>query len=258
MKINPSTFETYKTDIALTKEKIAKLEAMRVEYRELIKKLTKNQMKDILDRFTINFTYESNAIEGNRLSLRDTHLILQENIVPQDATTYEYNEVLNSRKCMGFIKDYDGEFNHSFLLKVHKILTENTSVRICGKFRNHNVMITGSSHRPPDFKHLKDLMKEFFIWYNNSKRRLHPLELACVVHTKFTRIHPFSDGNGRTARIISNFILYKHDYPMFFVDVKDRRRYYNSLDESDKGNERAFVKFVFDNIIEQIKPKTPK
>jgi len=98
-------------------------------------------------------------------------------------------------------------------------------------------------------------MKKIFIWYNNSKKRLHPLELACLLHTNLTRIHPFSDGNGRTARIVSNFILYKNGYPMFFVDVKDRRKYYQSLDESDKGNERVFVKFVFDNIVEQLKSK---
>ncbi|MBN1896602.1 MAG: Fic family protein [Candidatus Aenigmarchaeota archaeon] len=96
-------------------------------------------------------------------------------------------------------------------------------------------------------------MNGFFVWYNNYKRKLHPLELACIAHTKLTRIHPFSDGNGRTARIVSNFILHKQGYPMFLVDVKERKIYYNSLDESDRGNERDFIKFIFDIIVKQLK-----
>jgi len=231
------------------------IEDIKEQFKNFMARLPKESLSKYREDFLIRFTYNSNAIEGNRLSLRETHLILQENIIPQDATTYEYNEVTNSRKCMKFIKKYRGELNRGFLLKVHKILTENTSVQLNGVYRDHNVIITGSSHRPPGFKELDKLMKGFFVWYNNSKKRLHPLELACLVHTKLTRIHPFSDGNGRTARIISNFILYKYDYPMFFVDVKDRRKYYDTLDESDRGNERPFVKFVFDNIIEQLKPK---
>ncbi len=239
----------------LTDHEAEVIEDIKDQFKQLILKLPREAASKYIEDFLIRFTYNSNAIEGNRLSMRDTHLILQQNIMPQDATSYEYHEVINTKKCMEFIRIYKGEINNKFLLKVHKLLTENTSVQLSGVYRNHNVIITGSTHRPPDPKELKKLMKKFFVWYNNSKDRFHPLELACLVHTELTRIHPFSDGNGRTARIISNFILYKNDYPMFFVDVNDRRKYYDALDESDKGNERVFVKFVFNNIIEQLKGK---
>lgn len=239
----------------LSEQEAEVIEDIKEQFNTFMEKLPKVAKGKYIEDFLIRFTYNTNAIEGNRLSLRDTHLILQENIIPQDATTYEYNEVINSSKCMEFMRKYKGELNKSFLLKVHKILTVNTAVDLSGVYRNHNVIITGSSHLPPDFKKLDKLMNGFFVWYNNYKRKLHPLELACLAHTKFTRIHPFSDGNGRTTRIISNFILYKHGYPMFFVDVKERKRYYNSLDESDRGNERVFVKFVFDNVVNQLKSK---
>ena len=239
----------------ITGQEAEVIEDIREQFKQFILKLPKESASKYIEDFLIRFTYNSNAIEGNRLSLRDTHLILQQNIMPQDATSYEYNEVVNTKKCMEFIRNYKGELNQKFLLKVHKLLTENTSVQLVGAYRDHNVIITGSAHTPPNFKELGKLMKKIFIWYNNSKKRLHPLELACLLHTNLTRIHPFSDGNGRTARIVSNFILYKNGYPMFFVDVKDRRKYYQSLDESDKGNERVFVKFVFDNIVEQLKSK---
>jgi len=236
-----------------TDEEAEVMEDIRHQYNRFLSKLPQESLNKYIDDFLIRFTYNSNAIEGNRLSLRDTYLIMQQNIMPQNATTHEYNEVINGKKCMKFIRDYKGEFNQTFLLKVHRILTENTAVKMSGVYRDHNVIITGSSHKPPNFKEINELMKRFLIWYNNSKRKYHPLELACLVHTRLTRIHPFSDGNGRTARIVSNFILHKNRYPLFFVDVKDRIEYYHALDDSDAGNERTFIRFIFNNIIQQLK-----
>ena len=243
-----------KTTYKYLKDKEAEvLEDIKSEFNKFMKKLPETAREKYVDDFLIRFTYNSNAIEGNRLSLRDTHLILQENIIPQDATTYEYNEVLNTKNCMEFIKEYKGDFNKTFVLKVHELLTKNTKVTLVGKYRDHNVIITGSPHKPPLYSEVSGLMEKLFIWYNNNKNKFHPIELACRIHSEFTRIHPFADGNGRTARIISNFILKKNGYPMFFIDVKDRRKYYEALDKSDAGNERSFVKLIFDIIINQLK-----
>lgn len=237
----------------LTDEEAEVLEDIKSEFNKFMKNLPETVREKYVEDFLIRFTYNSNAIEGNRLSLRDTHLILQENIIPQDATTYEYNEVLNTKNCMKFVKEYKGDFNETFVLKIHELLTENTKITLVGRYRNHDVIITGSPHKPPSHFEVPDLMVKLFIWYNNNKNNFHPIELACLVHSKFTRIHPFADGNGRTARIISNFILQKNNYPMFFIDVKDRRKYYEALDKSDAGDERGFVKFIFDIIINQLK-----
>ncbi len=234
------------------------LEDLKEAYRSWFNRLPPESREKVEQDFLVRFTYNSNAIEGNTLSLRDTNLILQDNIIPADATTYEYNEVINSRTCMDFIKSYQRGLSERFLLRVQELLTVNTKVRLVGRYRNHNVIITGSEHRPPDFRELDKLMKGFFVWYNNKKNKLHPLELACLLHTKFIRIHPFSDGNGRTARVISNFILFKSKYPLFLIENKDRANYYRALEESDKGNERRFIKFIFDNVVEQLKSKTRK
>lgn len=234
------------------------LEDIRNSYMQWWKKLPKELKGKFSEDFLARFTYNSNAIEGNTLSLRDTHMILQENIVPTDATRHEYNEVLNSRRCMNFIRGYRGELNKTFVLKVHRLLAEDTGIEVVGRYRTHDVVIGGSNHIPPSHKRIPELMRKFFIWYNNNKSRYHPLELACIVHTKFTRIHPFSDGNGRTARVLSNFILHKHGYPMFIVEKRNRRKYYKVLEKSDNGDERPFVKFVFDNIVRQLKRRTGK
>src|SRR3989344_4093241 len=89
----------YKTDSIFTREQIKKLELIKVEYQKLIKSFTKNQIKDILDRFTINFTYESNAIEGNSLTLKDVTLILGENVVPKNKDLREVYETRNTREA---------------------------------------------------------------------------------------------------------------------------------------------------------------
>lgn len=242
----------------VTDEEAEVLEDIRQSYNKWWGKLPEESRKKYSEDFLVRFTYNSNAIEGNTLSLRDTHLILQENIIPTDATTYEYNEVVNSRKCMNFIRKYKGDLNKTLVLKIHELLTINTAVKIVGKYRNHDVIIGGSEHKPPSYRDVPEQMKQFFIWYSNNKERLHPLELACLVHAKFVRIHPFSDGNGRTSRVLTNFILYKHGYPMFIIETKDRSLYYGALEKSDSGDERVFVKFVFDNIINQLKRKTGK
>ena len=243
-----------KTKYAYLKDEEAEvLEDLKSEFNKFIKNLPEVAREKYVEDFLIRFTYNSNAIEGNRLSLRDTHLILQENIIPQDATTYEYNEVLNTKNCMNFIKEYGGDFNKTFVLKIHELLTKNTKITLVGRYRDHNVIITGSPHRPPSYSEVPSLMEKLFVWYNNNKNKFHPIELACLVHSEFTRIHPFADGNGRTARIISNFILRKNGYPMFFIEVKDRRKYYEALDKSDLGDERILVRFIFDIIINQLK-----
>ncbi len=236
----------------LTDDEAEVLEDIKESYVKWWKGLPKESKKRFSDDFLVRFTYNSNAIEGNTLSLRDTHLILQEIIIPADATSYEYNEVINGRKCMNFVRKYSGDLNKTLVLKVHSLLTRNTGVEIVGRYRDHDVVIGGSDHRPPSHKDVPRHMKQFFTWYNNNKKRLHPLELACLVHTKFVRIHPFSDGNGRTSRVLGNFILHKHGYPMFIIENKDRSMYYRSLEESDRGGERAFVRFVFDSLTGQL------
>ena len=200
--------------------------------------------------FIVRFIYNSNAIEGNTLSLRDTNLILQEGILPSDANEREYKEVINGREAMNFIKTYNGELNETLVLKTHSLLMSNI-IKSAGEYRNHDVIIQGSELKLPRFTEISILMKRFFIWYNNNKRKLHPLELAELVHTKFVRIHPFSDGNGRMSRLLMNFVLYKKRYPMFLIKNQERKEYYKALEKSDNGDDKIFINILFKNIVEQ-------
>lgn len=236
----------------LTDEQAEVIEDLKQSYTKWWKNLPKTTKEKYENDFLVRFTYNSNAIEGNTLSLRETNLILQDRVIPSDINEKEYKEVVNGEKAMDFMKKYEGKLNETFLLKIHKLLTENI-LKSAGNYRNHEVIIQGSNHIPPKPEKVSELMKKMFVWYNNNKNRFHPLEIAGLIHTKFVRIHPFTDGNGRTARIIMNFLLFKNNYPMFLIENTKRKQYYEALEESDAGNDKPFIELLFNNIIQQHK-----
>ncbi len=230
--------------IYLRDEEAERLQDLKEVFNRWHGKLTAVERKKYENDFIVRFTYNTNAIEGNRLSLRETSMILTENIIPAGATPNDYNEVINSKDCYGFIKQYKGEFNQRFLLKVHELLTKNTKCKIVGGYRDHEVRISGSEWVPPAHEKVKEEMRKIFQWYYSARKKLHPVELGAVLHNKLVRIHPFADGNGRTSRVIINWILIKNRFPMFYIELKDKIRYYEAIEEGDKGNDEAMVHYV--------------
>jgi Fic family protein len=207
-------------------------------------------LKDDND-FIVRFTYNTNAIEGNRLSLRETSMILTENVIPAGTTPNDYNEALNSKICFDFINEYSGEFNQKFLLQVHKLLTQNTDCRIKGAYRDEKIIITGSEWIPPPPEKTRDFMEKTFQWYYINRKKMHPIELGAILHNKLVRIHPFTDGNGRTARLIANWILLKNHFPMFIIDLRDKINYYKAIEKGDKGNDEEIVHYIAEVLIKQ-------
>jgi len=131
-----------------------KLQDLKEVYHKRYGKLNADEIKKYEEDFIVRFTYNTNAIEGNRLSLRETSMILTENIIPAGATPNDYNETINSKECYEFIKNYTGEFNQKFLLKIHGLLTKNTNCTLVGKYRDHDVRISGSDWIPTPYKKL--------------------------------------------------------------------------------------------------------
>jgi Fic family protein len=228
-----------------------KLQDLKDVFNKWYGKISDDEVKKYEEDFIVRFTFNSNAIEGNRLSLRETSMILTENIIPAGATPNDYNEAINSKDCYEFIKEYKGEFNQKFLLKIHGLLTKNTNCKIVGSYRNHNVRISGSDWVPPNYNKLKEEMRKIFQWQYFAKKHLHPVELGAILHNKIVRIHPFSDGNGRTSRVVMNWILMKNKFPMFYVELKDKINYYKAIEEGDKGKDGAIVHYIANLLMEQ-------
>jgi len=242
----------------LSDSETEKLQDLKEVYNKWYGKLSGAEIKKYNEDFIVRFTYNTNAIEGNRLSLRETSMILTENIIPAGATPNDYNEAINSKDCYEFIKIYAGEFNQKLLLKIHGLLTKNTNCKIVGEYRDHDVRISGSDWIPPSYKKIREEIRKIFQWYYVERKKLHPVELGTILHNKLVRLHPFSDGNGRTARVVMNWILMKNKFPMFYVELRDKINYYEAIEEGDKGNDKAIVHYIASILMQQYTFKSPK
>ena len=201
--------------------------------------------------FLVRFTYNTNAIEGNPLSLRQTALILADGIVPQGAKTQDVMEVLNGRDAFEFVKAYKGSLSKSFACRIQYEITKNTKCRIQGGYRDSEVRISGSDWKPPAAKEVAENMQRSFNHYGKEKKALHPVELASWLHNSIAQIHPFTDGNGRTARLLMNWVLVKNKLPPVIIEVRNKEEYYKAIEEADKGKQKPFAEFLAKQLLEQ-------
>lgn len=223
-------------------ERLAKLDYVIGEF----KKITKNYPRIALEKqerdFTVKFTYDTNAIEGNTISLLETAAMLEKKITPKGKSLRETYEIFNTEKALNFLSSYKGDLSKRAILKLHRIMMANIDDREGGKIRTYPVAIQGANWFPPNEKEVKKKFEEFLQWYAKNKRKLHPVELAAVTHIKFIEVHPFGDGNGRVARLITNLILMKNGYPPMNIKVRDTIPYVKQLQYAK--NTRRYDKLV--------------
>jgi Fic family protein len=235
-----------KTDSIFSEEQIKKLEQIRVEYKKIIKSFTKTQVKDILDRFTVNFTYESNAIEGNSLTLKDVTLILGENIVPKDKDLREVYETRNTREVVTLLFDNKIKITSKDIIKIHSLLVKDTGVTTGFKKLPNYIVIRNLKTTHPE--KVEGEINKLLDWYNQNKDKVHSLKLATEFHARFERIHPFEDGNGRAGRIFLNAILLENGYPPLIIRKTARVAYFSSLEAFDNGYNGKLERFLLDKI----------
>lgn len=234
----------FKPDKVLTKEKIAEIEAIKVEYKYLIKNLTKSQFKDVLDRFTVNFTYESNAIEGNSLTLKDVALFLHENIIPRGRELREVYETRNTREANELLFSNKIKITQKDIIKIHSILVRDTGIPTGFKRFPNYVLMRHVQTTPPE--KVAQEMQDLINFYNLNKGREHPLKLAADFHGRFERIHPFEDGNGRIGRLLINAILLDNKYPPLIIRKTMRQSYFSALEANDYGHKTRLLRFVLE------------
>lgn len=201
--------------------------------------------------FLVRYTYNTNAIEGNPLTLRQTALILSDGITPQGTKTTDVVEVLNGKDAWEFMKAHRGQVNKNFVCKTQYEVTKNTPCRIQGSYRDGEVGIGGSDWKPPAAKEVPRLMEEFFKAYRKQKRSLHPVELACWLHNRLVQIHPFTDGNGRTARLLMNWILMRNQFPPAIIEARNKEDYYKVIEQADNGDHQPSSRFLAQQLLGQ-------
>ncbi|MBU4352791.1 MAG: Fic family protein [Nanoarchaeota archaeon] len=233
----------------LSQKAIWAVENKREQYRKEIKRLSLLEKEKKLKEFIIRFTYDSSKLSGVDITLRQTSLILKEGIMPQNIRDLRTaKELENHEKGIIIITKYKGNFDIKFINKLHKVLFFGVDDTIAGKLRNEfkrNVKIAGTSYVPPKWQDLQRELKAFFKWYKSENKKLHPLELAALIHLKLISIQPFADGNSRLSRLLMNWVLWKKNYPPIDIPIEDLENYYDVLDKYQiEKKEKPFVEYI--------------
>lgn len=242
---------TYKTtsENHLSEHIISLLEAIDSLKNKLNQKRHLDSFK-IVEALELEYTFESNRIEGNTFTLRETDLVVNEGLTISGKSMREHLEAINHQEAIGYIKymmDKNTTLNERELLTLHNLILRGIMPEDAGKYRNLQVMIKGSSHTPPQPFLVAKQMEDFFIWFQSKKNKLHPVVLAAEVHEKIVSIHPFIDGNGRTSRLAMNLILLQNGYVIANIkgDYDTRMQYYNALEKAQTtDNKNEFIKFI--------------
>ncbi|KAL7061931.1 hypothetical protein AAHC03_0782 [Spirometra sp. Aus1] len=194
--------------------------------------------------------YHSNAIEGNTLSLAQTRAVLETRIAVGGKSLQEQNEVLGLDAAFRFLnttllKGSSTPIELSDLLELHRRVLSFVDLTEAGRFRETQVFI--ADHTPPAAEMIPQLMRELMAWVNSEEAaELHPIEQAALAHWKLVYIHPFYDGNGRTARLLMNLILMRVGFPPAIIRKEDRHLYYETLKIANIGDVRPFIRFITD------------
>jgi len=179
--------------------------------------LPPHTLETLHDHWVLEWTYNSNAIEGNTLTLKETKVVL-EGITIGGKSMREHFEVINHKEAIDYVEAViagDEAFSERLIKAIHQLVLKNIDSPNAGIYRHENVLIAGSLHRPPDFLYVPEQMTELVQSYHAFTG--HPVERAARLHVGFVKIHPFVDGNGRTARLLMNFDLMKSGFlPVIF------------------------------------------
>lgn len=217
----------------LLKDKTDEIEACRIHYNRVFRKLDEQTKKEIFKTYIIEFAYNTASIEGNTINLEEARNLLNEGITPKDKTLREVYDLQNTEKVFFELLNskLDSNLNHDIIIWAHDKLLESIDER--KGYRTTNIRVIKSNFDASPGKYVKTDMDLLLKWYHENRNKLHPLVLAIVFHHKFEKIHPFMDGNGRTGRMIMNYILLKNKLPPTITHKKTRNEYLEAMREAD-------------------------
>nr|WP_244991536.1 Fic family protein [Clostridium senegalense] len=219
--------------------------------------LNNHQLKNLKKYFDIELTYNSNAIEGNTLTITETKVILEDGItIGKGKSLKEHLEVINHKEAIDYVDDIVSknlDISESVIKNLHYIILKSIDNKNAGQYRKTNVLISGSKHRPPESFLVEEKMRELLSWYFENKNILHPIQLAAEFHFRYVYIHPFIDGNGRSARLLMNLILMRNGYPITVIETEHREEYMRALEKaSTEGNLHDFINLVASQVEKSI------
>jgi Fic family protein len=211
-----------------------------------LRPLPEHTVRTLHEQQVLEWTYHSNAIEGNTLTLKETKVVL-EGITIGGKPLREHFEVINHKEAIDYVEAIvqNQEALSEWQIKsIHHLVLKNIDDRNAGQYRQENVVIAGAEHVPPDYLKVPEAMARLMAWYSGSSA-LHPVECAARLHVDFVGIHPFVDDNGRTSRLLMNFELMRRGFLPVIIPVEQRLAYYDALDTAHThGDYNLFIELV--------------
>lgn len=239
------------TDIKISNSLLNKIEQKKKKLDSL-RPLPKDAVKKILEDIRLRHTYHSDAIEGNTLTLQETKLVLEEGITIGGKPLKDHIEARNDAEAFDLmikLVNSKKEISQETIQQIHEFVTKGI-LENPGQYRTGNVTITGADIKPPSFLKIVKFMDEYT--QNIQKLKLHPIKKSAYIHHELVRIHPFFDGNGRVARLLTSFYLMKKGYPPIVIQKEDRKNYYKSLNKADHGDLSDFATFIARTVNESL------
>ena len=217
------------------------------EQLDAARPLPKHTLRTLQEKLFLEWIYNSNAIEGNTLTLNETKVVL-EGITVGGKTLREHLEVINHREAISYVEEIiksDEPLSEWQIKNIHRLVLKGIDDAYAGVYREEQVFISGAKHVPPAAVLIQEKMEDMMNWYRNEGSNLNTIERGAMLHAIFVGIHPFIDGNGRTARLLLNLELMKDGYPPVIIKVESRLDYYESLDKAHTTNDyHDFISLV--------------
>lgn len=227
-------------------------------YKEKIasaRPLAMEELKSLDDYFRVGFTYSSNALEGNTLTLSETKILLEDGITVGGRPLKDCYEAVGHGAAYDFMVELARQpgmkITEETIKKLHQLFYQKIDAEQGGQYRTIQVYISGTEYLPPSPEDVPQLMRHLTDQIHSSQTTLHPIELAAMAHKRLVDIHPFIDGNGRTARLLMNLILMNKGYGVVTIPPIWRNDYINALSASRRLNDmEPFSRLIAECVIE--------
>ncbi|HBR10846.1 MAG TPA: Fic family protein [Chryseobacterium sp.] len=225
----PYQFEGWEKQIERILEKKTELDKLRP--------IPTYALKSIKESLMIEWTYNSNSIEGNTLTLQETKMVIEEGFTIKGKSLREHFEAVNHQEAIEFVESLVSNkyiLKEKDILNVHELVLQKIEKDFAGRFRTSGVRISGANFVPPNALKIEGYITELTDWVNTSD--LDIIIKSTIFHHRFVWIHPFFDGNGRTVRLLFNLLLMKEGFPPAIILKNDRKKYYDALNFANNGN----------------------
>jgi Fic family protein len=222
--------------------------------------LTPEALRVIRQFFKVKNIYHSNAIEGNQLDLGETRMVIEQGLTITGKPLKDTAEAKNLSHALDYFEELASTtdaFTCNDIRQVHSLILKDIDDENAGRYRQVSVEVSGSAFTPPDPESVAPRMTDFCEWLSGISQgtgdnRTNVIGLAAAAHAWLVRVHPFTDGNGRTARIVMNLILMRYGYPIAVLTKDDRQRYYDALEASQSSDLTPFVALIAESVSESL------